>query len=373
MGTDSTSRRTALYQLHVDAGAKIVPFAGYDMPVSYPAGIMQEHQHTRSQAGLFDVSHMGQIAVKGDNAAALLETLMPVDIVGLAPGRQRYGLFTNEAGGVLDDLMVICKGENEYVLVVNAACKENDLAHLQKNLGSMLQITMLEDRSLLALQGPESDAVLTRLGADTAGMKFMDARELIVSGIKCFATRSGYTGEDGYELSIPTADAENLASNLLGDDAVEWVGLGARDSLRLEAGLSLYGHELNTDTTPIEAGLSWAISKSRRLGGDREGGFPGAQVILPQVPRNVDRILVPLLPQGRAPVREDVEIQDRSGNKIGTVTSGGYAPTLGKPVCLALVDVAHSAEDTELVAMVRNKALPVIVSKLPFVPHRYCR
>ncbi len=373
MGTDSSSRRTALYQLHVDAGAKIVPFAGYEMPVSYPAGIMQEHQHTRSRAGLFDVSHMGQISVEGENAAALLESLIPVDIVGLAPGRQRYGLFTNDSGGVLDDLMIICVDADKFVLVVNAACKDNDFAHLQHHLGNQLQLDMHDDRSLLALQGPESEAVLTRLGADTDGMKFMDARELEIAGISCFATRSGYTGEDGFELSVATTDVNELAVQLLGDDAVEWIGLGARDSLRLEAGLSLYGHELTTDTTPIEAGLSWAISKARRSGGEREGGFPGAQVILPQVPRNVDRILVPLLPQGRAPVREDVEIQDGTGNAIGTVTSGGYAPTLGKPVCLAYVDIAHSAVDTELVAMVRNKPLPVTVAKLPFVPHRYCR
>ncbi|MCY3768363.1 MAG: glycine cleavage system aminomethyltransferase GcvT [Gammaproteobacteria bacterium] len=366
-------KRTSLHNLHVLADAKMVPFAGYDMPVHYPDGIIKEHLHTRARAGLFDVSHMGQIRVEGPNAASLLETLMPVDLVALPEGRQRYGLLLNEAGGILDDLMIVHVDTDEFTLVVNAACKEDDFRHVRARLADRLNIEMLDDRSLLALQGPQAAEVMNRLGCDLADMKFMDARGIEIAGIPCFATRSGYTGEDGFEISMPSDRAEELAARFLRDEAVRWVGLGARDSLRLEAGLCLYGHELTPETTPVEANLVWAISRSRRSGGSRAGGFPGDTVVLPQIPGNVRRRLVGLSPRSRAPVREGVVIEDGLGTEVGRVTSGGYSPCLGQPVCMGFLDVNFCGENTELRAVVRNKRLPIVVHPLPFSPHRYFR
>ena len=370
---DLETKRTPLYSFHVEAGAKMVPFAGYQMPVNYPQGIIKEHLHTRSQAGLFDVSHMGQIRVKGTNAAQQLERLMPVDIAGLNPGEQRYGLLLNESGGVLDDLMVARWDEDEFILVVNAACKDNDFNHLSQTIGSTLDVEMYTDKSLLALQGPQAATVMHRLGNDLSDMRFMQVRQMEISGIHCRITRSGYTGEDGFEISVHDDQVSELTQLLLGDESVQWVGLGARDSLRLEAGLCLYGHELNEQTTPIEANLLWAISKNRRAEGERSGGFPGAQKILAQIPKNVSRLLVGLLPEGRAPIREGAQIQDTQGHNIGEVTSGGFSPSLGKPICMGFVDIESSAAGCELTAVVRNKPLPVTVTKLPFVQRNYYR
>lgn len=359
--------------MHVEAGAKIVPFAGYEMPVQYPAGIIKEHLHTRQRSGLFDVSHMGQISVVGENAAYLLETLVPVDVVNLKPGKQRYALFLNGNGGVMDDLMIARVSENEFSLVVNAACKDNDFAHLTSKLGDKLEIKMATNRSLLALQGPESANVLLRLGHNLSDMGFMDIRTLKIQDVNCTITRSGYTGEDGFEISVSDNDASAFANLLLKDEDVEWVGLGARDSLRLEAGLCLYGHDMNEQTTPLEANLLWAISKARRPGGERSGGFPGDQIVIPQIPRNVNSLLVGMKPEGRAPIREGAVIEDLQGNQIGHVTSGGFSPSLGQPICIGYVNINSADQDTRLNAVVRDKRLPVTVTNLPFVPRNYYR
>ncbi len=373
MNNPESLSRTALYPLHVEAGAKIVPFAGYEMPVQYPAGIIKEHHHTRQKAGLFDVSHMGQISVSGENAAQLLESLVPVDITNLKPGKQRYALFLNEVGGVMDDLMIARVSENMFSLVVNAACKDDDFAHLKSKLGDKLEIKMATDKSLLALQGPESANVMQRLGYDLSDMGFMDIRTLDIKGITCSMTRSGYTGEDGFEISMNNDSASELARLLLEDEDVEWVGLGARDSLRLEAGLCLYGHDMNEQTTPLEANLLWAISKARRPGGERSGGFPGDHVVMPQIPRNVDSLLVGLKPEGRAPIREGAIIENTDGKEIGRVTSGGFSPSLGHPICIGYVNIDYSEQATPLNAVVRDKRLPVMVTNLPFVPRNYYR
>jgi aminomethyltransferase len=371
--TEESLNKTALFQMHIDADAKMVPFTGYHKPVQYPSGIIKEHLHTREKAGLFDVSHMGQITVKGEHVAQLLETLIPVDIVGLAPGKQRYGLFLNDQGGVIDDLMISTISETEIKLVVNAACKHGDYKHLTDKLGNQLDISLADDKSLLALQGPTAKDVFERLGHDLSSMNFMDVTTLEIDGIRCNMSRSGYTGEDGFEISVDNVNAEALAKILLNDDDVKWVGLGARDSLRLEAGLCLYGHDMNEQTTPIEANLLWAISKIRRSGGERSGGFPGADIILPQIPKNVDKILVGLKAHGRAPIREGAIIEDQSGNEIGVVTSGGFSPSLGHPICIGYIGIDHNQENSELNAVVRDKRLPVSVIKLPFVQRRYYR
>ncbi len=381
MNSPENLQRTALFDLHQQAGAKIVPFAGYEMPVNYADGIIKEHLHTREKAGLFDVSHMGQIRVSGSNAALLLETLMPIDIVSLQPGQQRYGLLLNAQGGIIDDLMVARIGENEFMLVVNAACKINDFNHLNNQLGSRLQLEMMPHQSLLALQGPAAAQVMQRLGQELTDMGFMSVRKLQVKGITCWFSRSGYTGEDGFEISVDDDHAVEIAETLLADDEVKWVGLGARDSLRLEAGLCLYGHDITDQTTPIEGNLLWAVSKARRRGGERVGGFPGDDIILPQIPKQVSKLLVGLSPQGRAPIREGAIIEDIEGNEIGrqiarqigAVTSGGFSPSLGKPICMGYVDIKHSAENNVLNAVVRNKRLSINVSKLPFVARNYYR
>ncbi len=369
-----TLLKTPLHALHLELGARMVPFAGYDMPVQYPLGVMKEHLHTREQAGLFDVSHMGQIRLTGANAAKALETLVPVDIIDLPVGMQRYAMFTNEQGGILDDLMVANLGNDELFLVVNAACKDQDLAHLRAHIGDQCSIEPLfEERALLALQGPAAVKVLARLAPEVTQMTFMQFASLRLLGVDCYVSRSGYTGEDGFEISVPAANAESLARSLLAEDEVQAIGLGARDSLRLEAGLCLYGHDMNTETTPIEASLLWAISKARRTDGVRAGGFPGADRIFTQQQSGVSRKRVGLLPQERTPVREGAEIVDEHGSVIGSVCSGGFGPSLGGPLAMGYLDSAFIALDTEVSALVRGKKVPLRVSKMPFVPQRYYR
>ena len=369
-----TLLKTPLHALHLELGARMVPFAGYDMPVQYPLGVMKEHLHTREQAGLFDVSHMGQIRLLGANAAKALESLVPVDIIDLPVGMQRYAMFTNEQGGILDDLMVANLGNDELFLVVNAACKDQDLAHLRKHIGAQCEIQPLfEERALLALQGPAAVKVLERLAPQVANMTFMQFARVQLLGEDCFVSRSGYTGEDGFEISVPADKAEALARRLLSEPEVAAIGLGARDSLRLEAGLCLYGHDMNSETTPVEASLLWAVSKVRRAEGARAGGFPGAESIFAQQQSGVARKRVGLLPQERTPVREDAEIVDEAGNIIGRVCSGGFGPTLGAPVAMGYVDNAHTALDTPVWAIVRGKRVAMKVSKMPFVAQRYYR
>ncbi len=369
---NSNLARTPLYDLHLELGARMVPFAGYEMPVQYPDGVMKEHLHTRDQAGLFDVSHMGQVRIHGERAAATLETLVPVDVLGLAANRQRYALFTNEAGGILDDFMVTNAGDHLFV-VVNAACKEQDLAHMETHIGNDCRIQRLADRGLIAIQGPGSAAVMSRIAPGTRDLIFMTAAALDVAGIPCYVARSGYTGEDGFEISVPGDRAEALARALLEQPEVMPVGLGARDSLRLEAGLCLYGHDIDTTTSPVEASLMWALQKVRRPGGARAGGYPGAEVIAEQLVNGVSRRRVGLLPQTKAPVREGAEIVNPGGRSVGRVTSGGFGPTVGGPIAMGYVESEYSALDTKLEALVRSKPQPVVVAKTPFVSQRYYR
>lgn len=365
--------KTPLHALHVEVGAKMVPFAGYDMPVQYKLGVKKEHLHTRDAAGLFDVSHMGQLRLHGEGAVAFLESLVPVDIIDLGAGKQRYAFFTNEQGGIMDDLMVANLGDHLFV-VVNAACKEQDIQHLQAHLPAEVELELIEDRALLALQGPKAAEVLKRYQPAVADMLFMDVQKLTIDGVECIVSRSGYTGEDGYEISVPAEHAAAFASKLTAEDEVEWIGLGARDSLRLECGLCLYGHDLDTTTTPVEASLLWGIQKVRRAGGEREGGFPGADIILNQIEtKDVSRKRIGLVGQTKAPVREGTELYDGEGNKVGIVTSGTAGPTAGKPVSMGYVRTDLSAVGTELFAEVRGKMLPMTVEKMPFVPQRYYR
>jgi aminomethyltransferase len=341
--------------------------------------VLKEHLHTRASAGLFDVSHMGQIALrpksgKVEDAALALERLVPQDILAVAPGRQRYAQFTNETGGILDDLMVANFGDRLF-LVVNAACKTEDEALLRKELSGDCVIEVLTDRALLALQGPKAAEVLTRLGADVAQMRFMDAGPRKVMGLDCFVSRSGYTGEDGFEISVPAADAEAFANALLADAAVAPIGLGARDSLRLEAGLCLYGHDIDTTTTPVEGDLVWSIQKSRRNGGARAGGFPGATAILSQIDNGAARKRVGLKPEGRAPVRDGAAlyVDAEARETIGSVTSGGFGPSLNGPIAMGYLPISHGATGTRVFAEVRRHRLPLTVTTLPFVPHSYQR
>ncbi|WP_323785655.1 glycine cleavage system aminomethyltransferase GcvT [Thalassovita sp.] len=363
--------------LHRELGGKMVPFAGYDMPVQYPAGVMKEHLHCRAHAGLFDVSHMGQVILRGadfETAALALETLVPVNAAGLGENRQRYGFFTNDQGGILDDLMFANRGDHIF-MVVNAACKDADVAHLRAGLPADVTLQVIEDRALLALQGPEAEAVLAALNPVVADMKFMDVATVELAGAECWISRSGYTGEDGYEISVLADAAEALARKLLADERVLPIGLGARDSLRLEGGLCLYGHDIDQNTSPIEAGLNWAIQKIRRSGGDREGGFPGAARILSELHNGAERARVGLKPQGRAPMREGVELfaeEDRE-TPIGCITSGGFGPTVEGPVAMGYVPIAFAAPGTVIYGEVRGKRLPVEVVALPFVPARFKR
>jgi len=372
--TSETLAKTPLHALHLELGARMVPFAGYDMPVQYPLGVMKEHLHCRDQAGLFDVSHMGQLTLRGANAAQALESLVPVDIIDLPVGMQRYAMFTDDNGGILDDLMVANLGNDTLFLVVNAACKDQDLAHLRKHIGEQCEIdSLFESRALLALQGPKAVDVLARLAPQVAEMTFMQFASVRLLGVDCFVSRSGYTGEDGYEISVPNEQAEALARALLAEPEVAAIGLGARDSLRLEAGLCLYGHDMSTSTTPIEASLLWAMSKPRRADGARAGGFPGAEQIFAQQQNGVSSKRVGLLPQERVPVREGAEIVDADGNVIGIVSSGGFGPTLGAPVAMGYVQSSHVAVDSPVWAVVRGKRVAMKVAKTPFVPQRYYR
>nr|WP_208450372.1 glycine cleavage system aminomethyltransferase GcvT [Burkholderia anthina] len=365
--------RTPLHALHIELGAKMVPFAGYEMPVQYPLGILKEHLHTRDKAGLFDVSHMGQVRLSGADAAAALETLVPVDVVDLPAGMQRYALFTNAQGGILDDLMITRFGDGELYVVVNAACKAQDIGHLKNRIGHRCDVVELVDRALLALQGPAAASVLGRLAPRLAELTFMQSTRVELAGAQCYVSRSGYTGEDGYEISVPAGRAEALARLLLDDPLVEAIGLGARDSLRLEAGLCLYGHDLDTDTTPIEGGLLWAISKVRRPDGARAGGYPGADIVAKQLAEGVQRKRVGFIVKDRVPVREGADIVGPDGRPVGKVTSGGFGPTHGGPVAIGYVATECAAPGTALQAIVRGKPVAIEVAKTPFVPQRYYR
>ena len=368
-------KRTPLYDLHTGLGAKMVPFAGYEMPVQYPLGVMGEHNHTRSSAGLFDVSHMGQIWVDGpdwNSIATGFEQLVPQDVLGLAPGRQRYGFFTNDAGGIEDDLMFARLGDRLFV-VVNAACKEADIARMKTALEPGLTVTPIEDRALVAVQGPAAGDVCANLAPSLEATTFMSFGALDFAGSAAVISRSGYTGEDGFEISLPAGEAATVVERLLADDRVAPIGLGARDSLRLEAGLCLYGQDLDATTTPIEAGLTWALQKARRRGGAREGGFPGAAVILDQMENGAKRHRVGLRPGGRAPMRTGVPLFNARGEAVGTVTSGGFGPSVAGPVAMGYVDVASAQANTKLLGEVRGKHLPLTVVDLPFLPARFKR
>jgi len=372
-------KRTPLHALHVACGGKMVPFAGYDMPVQFAPGVLREHLHTRGSAGLFDVSHMGQIVLrpksgKVGDAALALERLVPQDIVAVAPGRQRYAQFTNDQGGILDDLMVANFGSHLF-LVVNAACKDADEAHLRAHLSDACLIEALTDRALIALQGPKAESVLAQFCADAPAMRFMDAGPHRVDGSECFVSRSGYTGEDGFEISVPAEAAVQLAKALLGNSDVLPIGLGARDSLRLEAGLCLYGHDIDTSTTPAEAALQWSIQKSRRVGGARAGGFPGADNILAELEKGASRRRVGLRPEGRAPVREAAALfaDQTSSEKIGAVTSGGFGPSLNAPIAMGYLPSAQAANGARVFAELRGQRLPLQVAPMPFVANTYKR
>ena len=380
MSADATAPllTSPLNALHLELGARMVPFAGYHLPVQYPAGVVAEHHHTRTAAGLFDVSHMGQLRLHGPDAAAAFESLMPVDVMGLGLHRQRYGLLLNDAGGILDDLMFVNRGEDIFV-IVNGACKHEDLAHIRSRMGHRCAVEPQFDRALLALQGPQAVTALERLLPGVKQLVFMTGMPTrwnhAGQGAELYVTRSGYTGEDGFEISLPASAAEAFARALLAQPEVKPIGLGARNSLRLEAGLCLYGNDIDTRTTPVEANLGWAMQKVRRTGGARAGGFPGADKVLAQLDGTTpaQRLRVGLVGLERVPVREHVELYNGSGQKIGEVTSGLLAPTADKPVALAYVQADHCAAGTRLNAMVRGKAVPMEVSPLPFVPNRYFR
>ena len=364
--------RTPLHDLHLELGAKMVAFAGYSMPVSFPAGIIAEHRHCRASAALFDVSHMGQIRLVGEQAAQALEHLVPSDVIGLGIGKQRYSYFTNSNGGILDDLM-ITRREGDLLLIVNAACKAADIRHLITHIGQQCTVLPLPDLALLALQGPQAGAVLARLNAGVSRLVFMSGTTLDLLGTPCHVTRSGYTGEDGFEISVPAEHASQLARALLAMPEVKPAGLGARDTLRMEAGLCLYGHDIDTGTTPVEAGLAWAIQKCRRPGGERPGGYPGADVLAGQFARGTAVKRIGLLGLERIPVREGAPIHDAQGHKLGKVTSGTLAPSVNHPIAMAYVAANHALPSHELYADVRGKAQPMRVTPLPFTPHRYFR
>ena len=375
--TMSDLQQTPLYDLHLELGGKMVPFAGYSMPVQYPMGVMKEHLHTRAAAGVFDVSHMGQVMVTGpswDAVALAFETLVPMNVLGLEDGRQRYGFFTNDAGGIEDDLMFARRGDDLFV-VVNAACKDADIARMKAALEPEITVTPITDRALVAVQGPAAGAAVASLDAAADGMRFMDFGTLTLDGVEVWASRSGYTGEDGFEISVPEAQAEALVRRLLEIKGVEPIGLGARDSLRLEAGLCLYGNDIDAGTNPVEASLTWAIQKARRAGGERAGGYPGADVIQAAFDDGVGRKRVGLAPEGRAPMRDGTPLFDAAtgGTQVGEVTSGSFGPTVGGPVAMGYVSEAQAAIDTMLWGEVRGKRLPVTVAKLPFVAANFKR
>ena len=366
-----TLHRTALYDAHVRSGAKMVAFAGYDMPVQYLTGVLTEHNWTRENAGLFDVSHMGQcsiIAPDFDTACAALEKIVPADLKSLAPGQQRYSQLLNEAGGILDDMMITRQTAGFYV-VVNAGRKLGDYAHLMANLPDVVELKIWDHHSLLALQGPKAEAVLSALDAKASDIAFMHSQQLSLGGIDAHVSRSGYTGEDGFEISVRSEDAVKLWQLLLANDAVKPIGLGARDSLRLEAGLCLYGHDIDETTSPQEAGLMWSIAKRRR----EHGGFIGATRVQNEIITGTKRKRVGIKPEGRAPAREGTVIQNAAGREIGRITSGGFGPTINGPVAMGYVETEYAAEGTPLLLLVRDKALPASVVKLPFVPNRFKR
>ena len=366
----------ALNKLHMQLGARMVPFAGYAMPVQYPAGVMAEHLQTRKAAGLFDVSHMGQVILRPKAGMAALvagfEAMMPVDVAGLAQGRQRYGLFTNDAGGIMDDLMFANRGNHLFV-VVNAACKAADIAHMQAHLEPVAEVMPVTDRALLALQGPLAEVALARLVPGVAVMRFMDVAVLDSVFGALWISRSGYTGEDGFEISVPDGGVRGLADALLAMPEVAPIGLGARDSLRLEAGLCLYGHDIDQSTSPVEAGLTWAIQKVRRAQGAREGGFPGAARILHELAAGPERCRVGLRPDGRAPMREGTAMFAQDGTPVGTVTSGGFGPSVNVPIAMGYVARHFADAGTALTGEVRGKQLGVTVCDLPFQPTTYKR
>ncbi len=365
---------TPLNALHLELGARMVPFAGYSMPVQYPAGLMAEHAHTRNAAGLFDVSHMGQLRLVGADAAAAFETLMPVDVIGLGLNKQRYGLLLTDAGTVIDDLMFVNRGSDIFV-IVNGACKAGDIAHIPARIGQRCQVTPMPERALLALHGPQAVAALQRLVPGVEALVFMTGGAYPWNGADLYITRSGYTGEDGFEISVHNDQAEALARALLAQPEVQPIGLGARNSLRLEAGLCLYGIDIDTSSTPVEAGLNWAMQKVRRSGGARAGGFPGADRVLAQLDgtQPATRLRVGLLAKDRIPVREHVELQNTDGQRIGEVTSGLLGPTINQPIALGYVESGYAALGTQVQALVRGKAVPMEVAPLPFVPNRYFR
>ena len=368
--------KTPLHDLHIELGARMVPFAGYDMPVQYPAGLMAEHLHCRASAALFDVSHMGQLKITGDDAALALESLVPIDVAGMAAGQQRYGFFTNDQGGILDDLMLTrhqAGDHTEWLLIVNASNKDADTAHLTARIGQRCTVQPRPELALLALQGPLAVNALARLNPAVAELGFMNGAAFTLNGAPCFATRSGYTGEDGFEISVPAEHAEALARALLAQPEVKPAGLGARDTLRLEAGLCLHGNDIDPTTTPIEASLNWAIQKVRRAGGARAGGYPGADVIDTQLAQGPARRRVGLIGLERVPVRPGTTLVDANGAALGTVTSGTLAPTANQPIAIAYLPAAHAAPGTDVWAEVRGKRVPMRVSALPFVPNRYVR
>ncbi len=375
MSADTDLLTTPLNALHLELGARMVPFAGYSMPVQYPAGLMAEHLHTRSAAGLFDVSHMGQLRLVGPDAAAAFETLMPVDVVDLPVGKQRYGLLLTDEGTIIDDLMFFNQGNGTLFVIVNGACKAGDIAHIQARIGSRCEVVPMPDHGLLALQGPQAAAALARLVPGVEKLVFMSGGSFAWNGVELFITRSGYTGEDGFEISVPGAQAEALARALLAQPEVKPIGLGARNSLRLEAGLCLYGNDIDTTTTPPEAALNWAIQKVRRTGGARAGGFPGADKVLAQIdqPQTLTRKRVGLIAKERVPVREPAVLENMDGQHIGQVTSGLLSPTLNQPIALAYVQADYAQPGTELFAIVRGKPVPMTVTPTPFVPTRYYR
>jgi len=372
--TEDQLKKTPLHALHVELGARMVPFAGYSMPVQYPAGLMAEHKQTRESAGLFDVSHMGQLRLVGSDAAAAFETLMPVDVAGLAEGKQRYGLLLTDDGTIIDDLMFFNRGKDIFV-IVNGACKEGDIAHIQSRIGSRCDVIPMPERALLALQGPKAVDALKRLVPGVEKLVFMTGGEFDWSGADLFITRSGYTGEDGFEISVDESKADAFARALLAQPEVKPIGLGARNSLRLEAGLCLYGNDIDTTTTPVEAQLNWAMQKVRRTGGARAGGFPGADKVLGQLDGTapLQRKRVGLVALERIPVRDHAELQDESGKRVGEVTSGLLGPTIDKPIAFGYVDSSCAAVGTRVNAMVRGKAVPMEVAAMPFVPNRYHR
>jgi aminomethyltransferase len=366
--TATDAKRTPLYDLHVQLGGRMVPFAGYALPVQYPAGILAEHLQTRATASLFDVSHMGQARLHGAGAMAALETLVPADLQALKPFAQRYTMLTNDDGGILDDLMATRLPDGLF-LVVNAACKDQDFAHIAAHLPKDVTLEILPHRALLALQGPAAEMEMERVAPAATKLGFMQGAWIDLHGVSCFVTRSGYTGEDGFEISVPESHAFALAEDLLAQPGVKPAGLGARDTLRLEAGLCLYGHDIDTTTSPIEAGLAWTIQKRRRA----EGGFPGAQRILRELAEGPARVRVGIKPDGRAPARDGTAIADASGASLGTITSGGFGPTVGGPIAMGYVAAAAARPDTAVQLMVRNNTVPARVRSLPFVPHRYRR